>query len=77
MLKVRKELKLGAGDFRWAAEFQDGDETLAYINSGVLVLSNFGKKAVVVPAGELLATTQHDLSIEGELEQDQTVWIKL
>jgi alpha-glucosidase len=42
-----------------------------------LVLSNFGKKAVVVPAGEVLATTQHDLTVEGELEQDQTVWIKL
>jgi alpha-glucosidase len=41
------------------------------------VLSNFGKKAVVVPAGEILVTTQHDLTIEGELEQDQTVWIKL
>jgi alpha-glucosidase len=77
LLKVRKELQLGAGDFRWSAEFQDGDETLAYINSGVLVLSNFGKKAVVVPAGEVLATTQHDLKLEGELEQDQTVWIKL
>ena len=77
LLKVRKQLQLGAGNFRWAAEYQDGDETLAYINSGVLVLSNFGKKAVVVPAGEILATTQHDLSIEGELEQDQTVWIKL
>lgn len=76
LLKVRRELSLGAGNFRWAPEFTD-EETLAYVNNGVLVLSNFGKKAVIVPAGELLATTQHDLLVEGELEIDQTVWIKL
>ena len=51
--------------------------TLAYINNGVLVLSNFDGESVVLPAGEILATTQHDLRLEGELEHDQTVWIKL
>jgi alpha-glucosidase len=76
LLKVRKEMTLGAGEFRWAPEFQD-ENTLAYINNGVLVLSNFTGDPVVLPAGELLATTQHDLLIEGELEHDQTVWIKL
>lgn len=76
LLKVRKEMTMGAGEFRWAPEFQD-DNTLAYINNGVLVLSNFTGDPVVLPAGELLATTQHDLLIEGELEHDQTVWIKL
>ena len=76
LLKVRKELTMGAGEFRWAPEFQD-ENTLAYINNGVLVLSNFTGAPVVLPAGELLATTQHDLLIEGELEHDQTVWIKL
>jgi alpha-glucosidase len=76
LLKLRKQLGLGAGNFRWASEFQDKN-TLAYVNSGVLVLSNFGPDAVVVPAGEVLATTQHDLTVEGELEHDQTVWIKL
>ena len=76
LLKVRKEMTMGAGEFRWAPEFQD-DNTLAYINNGVLVLSNFTGDPVVLPAGELLATTQHDLLIEGQLEHDQTVWIKL
>ncbi|MEY3888950.1 MAG: hypothetical protein RI931_72 [Actinomycetota bacterium] len=76
LLKVRKELTMGAGEFRWAPEFQD-ENTLAYINNGVLVLSNFTGAPVVLPAGDLLATTQHDLLIEGELEHDQTVWIKL
>lgn len=76
LLKVRRELKLGAGNFAWAPEYQDNN-TLAYINNGVLVLSNFTGDNVIVPAGEILATTQHDLSVEGELEHDQTVWIKL
>ena len=53
------------------------ESSLAYINNGVLVLSNFSGEPVVIPAGEILATTQHDIKVEGELEHDQTVWIKL
>jgi alpha-glucosidase len=76
VLKVRKQFNLGAGNFKWAPEFMD-ETTLAFINNGVLVLSNFAGDPVVIPAGEILATTQADLTIEGELEHDQTVWIKL
>ncbi|NDD26413.1 MAG: alpha-amylase, partial [Actinobacteria bacterium] len=76
LLKERKKFELGNGEFRWAPEFMD-ESSLAYFNNGVLVLSNFSGDPVVIPAGEILVTTQHDLSIEGELEHDQTVWIKL
>jgi alpha-glucosidase len=76
LLKKRKAHDMGNGEFRWAPEFMD-ESTLAYINNGVLVLSNFKGDPVVIPAGEILATTQHDLTIEGELEHDNTVWIKL
>ncbi len=76
VLKVRKQFNLGAGNFKWAPEFMD-ETTLAYINNGVLVLANFAGDPVVIPAGEILATTQADLTVEGELEHDQTVWIKL
>lgn len=76
LIKERKAFDMGNGEFRWAPEFMD-ESTLAYINNGVLVLSNFAGDPVVIPAGEILVTTQHDLSIEGELEHDQTVWIKL
>ena len=76
LLKARKAFNLGGGDFRWAPEFQDKN-TLAYINNGVLVLTNFGPEPVIVPAGEVLATTQHDLILENELEHNNTVWIKL
>lgn len=76
LLKERRQFGLGSGQFRWADEYQDKN-TLAYINNGVLVLMNFGPEAVILPAGEILVTTQHDLSIEGELEHDQVAWIKL
>ena len=76
LLKERRAFGLGGGAFRWADEYQDKN-TLAYINNGVLVLMNFGPESVVLPAGEVLVTTQHDLTVERELEHDQVVWIKL
>jgi alpha-glucosidase len=53
------------------------EESLAFVNKGVAVIANFGAKPVQLPAGEVLVTTQHDLTAEHELEQDQVVWIKL
>ena len=76
LIKERKQYELGSGEFRFAPEYSS-DSTLAYINNGVLVLSNFGPDSVNLPEGEILVTTQHDLTIEGVLEHDQTVWIKL
>lgn len=76
LIKERKQFSLGSGEFRWAPE-HSSDSTLAYINNGVLVLSNFGPDSVSIPQGKLLVTTQHDLTVEGVLEHDQTVWIKL
>jgi alpha-glucosidase len=76
LLKIRKSNDMGNGEFRWAPEFMN-ETTLAYINNGILVLANFSGDPVVIPAGEILVTTQHDLRLEGELEHDQVVWIKL
>ena len=76
LLKERRAFGMGSGAFRWAEEHQDKN-TLAYVNNGVLVLMNFGPEPVVLPAGEVLVTTQHDLTAERELEHDQVVWIKL
>ena len=72
----RQQFNLGAGDFQWAPQFEN-ENSIAYINKGVLVLANFEGHPVTLPAGEILVTTQHDLRVEGELEHDQTVWIKL
>jgi alpha-glucosidase len=76
LIKLRKEHSLGSGEFRFAPEYSS-DSTLGYFNNGVLVISNFGPDSVNVPAGKLLVTTQHDLTVEGVLEYDQTAWIKL
>jgi alpha-glucosidase len=76
LLKIRKAHDLGAGNFAWAPEFEN-ENSLAYVNKGILVLANFDGHPVTLPAGEILVTTQHDLRVEGELEHDQTVWIKL
>jgi len=76
LLKERKSFDMGNGEFRWAPEFMN-ENTLAYINNGILVLANFSGDPVVIPAGDLLVTTQHDLRLEGELEHDQVVWVKL
>jgi len=76
MIAIRKEFALGSGEFRFAPEYSS-DSTLAYINNGVLVITNFGPDSVNIPAGELLITTQHDLMVEGVLEHDQSAWIKL
>jgi len=76
LLKVRKSLGLGAGDFRWAPEFEN-ENSLAYVNKGVAVVANFGSDPIVLPKGEVLVTSQVDLSADGYLEQDQTAWVKL
>jgi alpha-glucosidase len=76
LIKERKDYGLGSGAMAWAEEYQDKN-TLAYVNNGVLVLTNFGPDPVVLPAGEILVTTQHDLRLEGELEHNETVWVKL
>ena len=75
MLKLRKELKLGHGDFAWHKD-SSSEHSLGYVNSGVLVLANFTGKSIEIPAGEILLSSQNDLS-SGQLEQDQVVWVKL
>ena len=75
LLKIRKEFNMGLGNLKWVEELCD-KTTLAFDNSGVRVIANFGG-TVNLPGGELLATTQHDLTVEGVLEHDQVAWIRL
>lgn len=75
LLEIRKEFNMGLGNLKWVEELCD-ETTLAFDNSGVRVIANFGG-TVNLPGGELLATTQHDLTVEGVLEHDQVAWIRL
>ena len=76
ILKLRREFDLGNGEFAWAPEYS-GETSLAYINNGILVVANFDGPAIALPKGELLVTTQHDLTVEEVLEHDQVAWIRL
>jgi len=75
LIAVRKEFDLGAGEFSWD-ESLTSDTVLAYLNNGVLVVTNFGPDPLALPAGEILATSQHDLWVAQILEANQTVWLK-
>ena len=74
LLKHRKAFELGFGSLTWNQEFS-GEHTLAYENSGVLVLANFDGPAIKIPAGEVLVSSQKELS-SGMLEHDQVIWLK-
>jgi len=75
LLKNRKKFELGHGDFSWSSE-HSGETSLGYVNSGILVLANFEGDSIAIPSGEVLLSTQDDLS-SGLLAHDQVVWIKL
>jgi alpha-glucosidase len=76
LIAERKSLQLGSGEFRWAPE-HSSDSTLACVNNGVLVISNFGPDSVSVPGGEVIVSTQSSLAAGGHLEANQSAWIKL
>jgi alpha-glucosidase len=76
LIAERKKLALGSGEFRWAPEYSSAN-SLAYVNNGVLVLSNFGPESITVPAGEVIVSTQSSLTAGGQLDANQSAWIKL
>ena len=76
LITERKKLALGSGEFRWAPEYSSAN-SLAYVNNGVLVLSNFGPGLITAPAGEIIVSTQSSLTAGGQLEANQSAWIKL
>lgn len=76
LIAERKKLALGSGEFRWAPEYSSAT-SLAYVNNGVLVLSNFGPESITLPAGEVIVSTQNSLTSGGQLEANQSAWIKL
>ena len=75
-LKLRSELKLGEGSFEWVPEFVS-PSSLGYRNGDVLVVHNFGKDAIELPQGELLASSLHGMINGQDLAADQTVWLRL
>lgn len=76
LLRIRKQLDLGNGGLAWQPQYCTA-ESLGFINNGVLVISNFNGNSIALPEGEILASSQAGLSASGNLERDQTAWIKI
>jgi len=75
LLRLRREYKLGAGELHWL-EPLCSDSSIAFENNGVLVISNMGEP-INLPSGEILASTQQGLEPRGQLNTDQSAWIRL
>jgi alpha-glucosidase len=72
-LVLRKELALGEGSFAWV-DGHTGPESLAYENSGIRVIYNFGKKPIDLGSAEVLISSQPLNS--GQLETNSCVWVR-
>jgi alpha-glucosidase len=66
---------LGLGDLKWVEKYCS-DNSLGYQNGNVLVIANFEGAPIELPAGEVLVSTQSDISAK-VLQKNQAVWIKL
>jgi alpha-glucosidase len=75
LLRFRKELSLGLGDFHWLEPLCT-ESSIAFENNGIAVVANMGEP-IGLPSGEVLVSTEHGLEAGGELGTDQTAWIKL
>ena len=72
-LALRKELALGEGSFSWVSG-HTGPESLAYENSGIRVIYNFGKNPIEIGNARVLISSQPLNS--GQLETNGCVWVK-
>jgi alpha-glucosidase len=72
-LALRKDLALGEGSFTWV-EGHTGPDSLAYENSGILVIYNFGNEPIDLSKAEVLISSQSLTG--GKLESNSCVWIR-
>jgi alpha-glucosidase len=72
-LALRKELSLGEGSFAWVAG-HTGPDSLAYENSGIRVIYNFGKNPIDLGGAQVLISSQP--LVGGQLETNSCVWVK-
>jgi alpha-glucosidase len=74
-LRLRREHKLGEGNFEWVSEYVS-EASLGFRNGEILVIHNFGEEPITLPAGEIIASSVEGLTEGRKLAADQTVWIK-
>jgi alpha-glucosidase len=64
-LALRKEHRLGAGSFRWAATHAPAEGVLAFENRDVLVVANMGIAAAALPDGYRIALASSPEAVAG------------
>ncbi len=74
-LRLRKEHNLGLGSHAWLADFVDAPEVLAYQNSDIIVLTNFGDAPVQLPEGSQILASSAPIA-GNVVERDVCVWIQ-
>jgi alpha-glucosidase len=72
-LKLRRELKLGAGTVFWLA---GTDDVVSFRNGEVGVLTNFGTEPVRLPQDARVLHTSGPLTEQGLVPGDVTVWYR-
>ncbi|HEX7743930.1 MAG TPA: glycoside hydrolase family 13 protein [Micromonosporaceae bacterium] len=72
-LRLRREFRLGRGGVDWLAT---GDEVLAFRNSSLLVLTNFGSQPATLPPGAEVLLASGGLTEDGSVPTDVTVWAR-
>jgi alpha-glucosidase len=73
-LKIRSELDLGQGSFEWVQELCSED-VLAFKNTDVLVIHNFGNEPITAPTGELLISSSNESATQ--ILSNETRWLKV
>jgi alpha-glucosidase len=71
-LALRREFALGNGSVEWLEGY--GKKVVAFRNGDVIVIANLGKRAVELPVGEVLLSSEPITG--GALPTDTTVWIR-
>ncbi|SDP16293.1 alpha-glucosidase [Pedococcus dokdonensis] len=76
LLRCRRERDLGTGGLRAAEGF--GDDVVALVNTGqgvpTLVVANLGSEPVALPEGATVVVASGDLTDDGLVPTDTTVW---
>jgi alpha-glucosidase len=77
-LEVRRTRRLGAGEIAWLENY--GEEVVAFRNSEVTVIANFGVSPVPLPEQEVLVWSEHARGPENggpltELLPNTSVWL--
>jgi alpha-glucosidase len=79
LLRIRRERDLGTGGLELARDFSD--DVVALVNTGqgerTLVIANLGVEAVALPEGATVLVASGDLTAQGQVPTDTTVWAAL